>query len=55
MRLLNESSVSTFVFLKVGLAHLHNSLGAGNLQHLAASLGAIRQREVNDLSVPGKL
>lgn len=42
-------------FLKVRLAHLHNSFRAGNFQHLAASLGAIRQRQVNDLSVPGKL
>lgn len=36
-------------------AHLDHGFGAGDLQHLAAALRAIREGQVDDLGVPGKL
>lgn len=35
--------------------YLHHSFGASHLQHLPAPLGAIRQREMDDLCIPRKL
>lgn len=35
--------------------YLHHGFGAGHLQHLPAPLGAIRQREMDDLCVPREL
>lgn len=35
--------------------YLHNGFGAGHLQHLPAPLGAVWQREMDDLRVPREL
>lgn len=35
--------------------YLNHRFGAGDLQNLPAPLGTIRQREVDDLCIPGEL
>lgn len=43
------------LFQKVLFPDLNHSFGACDLQHLSAPLGAIRESQMDNLSIPGEL